>query len=45
MAKLSNGSKNGLMSAVFMAVAVAGGILLAGVVKKNFMKSSTTEEL
>jgi len=35
--------KGMLMSAVLVAVAVAGGILLAGVVKKNLLKDSAAE--
>ena len=37
-------SKNGMfMSAFMVAIAVAGGILIAGAVKKNFMKDSTED--
>ena len=42
-----NGMNKALTGAMFMMVAVAGGILLAGVVKKKFLTNtaSTAEEV
>jgi hypothetical protein len=41
---LESKKKGMFMSAFMVAIAVAGGILIAGVVKKNLMKDSSTED-
>lgn len=43
---MMEGKKKGMfMSAFMVAIAVAGGILIAGAVKKNFLKDTTTDDV